>query len=105
MHPHIDPFHNVVIDLDLIDKGDLYNKYSLLVEQYRDLRLHARDLIGIIGDNLTVNDLSEEEGEFFTDAEAFLDNKAYRTPVTPALGLVMTDDDGNILTTTHEEDK
>lgn len=97
MDKHLDPVHNVYIDLDKFTKAELYNNYAKLVEQYRDLRAHANDLLDVIDGECDRDGMCEFNLDDVVAYEAFRDNPDNYPHVSPSVYCVIIGDDGHAL--------
>lgn len=94
MNKHLDPVHDVYIDLDKIDKTDMYDKYAKLVENYREMRCYANELYNIIDEQVGPDWLSDDDKDILREFEAFRIHPDSYDHVTPALTSVIVGPDG-----------
>lgn len=97
MQKHLDPVHNVYIDLDKFDKAELYNNYATLVAKYSEARAHANDLLDVIDGECDRDCLCEFNLEHVEAYEAFRDAPENFTHVSPSIYSVIIGDDGYAL--------
>lgn len=98
MYKHLDPAHNVYVDLDKVDLADLYDNYATLVEKYRALRAHANDLLDVIDGECDREAICDEYLEDVVAYEEFRNAPENFTHVSPSIYSVIIGDDGYALT-------
>jgi hypothetical protein len=94
MNKHLDPAHNVYVNLDKIDKAELYNDYALLVEKYRALRAHANDLLDVIDSECDREAICDEHLDDVVAYETFRNDPDNYTTASPSIYCVIIGEDG-----------
>jgi hypothetical protein len=97
MNKHLDPVYDVYVDLDKVDKAELYNDYAKLVEKYRDLRTFANELYDTIDGQYGDDWLDDDEKETLREFEAFRINPDNHTTAPLSIYYTIRDENGNAL--------
>lgn len=97
MNKHLDPVHNVYVDLDKVDMADMYNNYAMLVDKYREMRQFANELYNVVSEQVGDDWLDDDEKDMLREFEAFrIDPDSY-DHVSPSIYCTIIGDDGNAL--------
>ncbi len=97
MNKHLDPVHNVYIDLDKVDKPELYDDYAMLVEKYREMRQFANELYNVIYEQVGDDWLDDDEKDMLREFEAFRIHPDSYDHVSPSLTSIIIGPDGRAL--------